>query len=78
MTDSETATHDVSELRNRYFRKFSIRALLFVPIALGAWALGWNGPLGAVLPVFTFVGGAGILAIDYVFAYRAEKRRMLG
>lgn len=64
----------MNELKAQHLKKFTLKALVLIPIALFGWLLGMNSPKGAVVPVVILVGGIAILAIDGIRQYRADKR----
>lgn len=67
--DSQT----MGDLKNQHFKKFGLKALVLIPIALLGWLLGMNSPMGTAIPVIILVGGVVILTIDGILRYRAEK-----
>lgn len=78
MTHGRKESLSSDELRNKHLKKFGIKALVLIPLALLGWLLAMNSPVGAVVPVLIVVGGAVVLAIDGVLRYRAERHTVHG
>lgn len=68
----------MDELKNQHLKKFGLKVLVLVPIALLGWLLGMNSPMGAAVPVIILVGGVVILTFDGILRYKAEKRAAHG
>lgn len=64
----------MNELQKQHFKKFLLKLLALIPIALLGWLLGMNSPMGTAIPVIILVGGVVILAIDSLGRYKADKR----
>lgn len=78
MTLDQEESQTMSDLKNQHLKKFGLKALVLIPIALLGWLLGMNSPMGAGIPVIIFVGGVVVLAIDGILRYRTEKRTAHG
>ncbi len=78
MTHGRKESLSSGELRNEHLKKFGIKALVLIPLALLGWLLAMNSPMGALVPVLIVVGGTVVLAIDGVLRYRAERHSVHG
>lgn len=78
MTLDQKESQTMRDLKNQHLKKFGLKALVLIPIALLGWLLGMNSPMGATVPVIILVGGVVVLAIDGFLRYRTEKRTAHG
>lgn len=74
MTLDRKEASTMNELQKQHFKKFLLKLLALIPIALLGWLLGMNSPMGTAIPVIILVGGVVILAIDSLGRYKADKR----
>ena len=78
MTHDRKESLSSGELRNEHLKKFGIKALVLIPLALLGWLLAMTSPMGALVPVLIVVGGAVVLAIDCVLRPRTERHSVHG